>query len=292
MPRHVSWSLDVLVSTVAVATLTVACSPSAPRTGDTETPSRRSAAAGPGSPDGTANPSAPPPPAVGECRNLGYGDISVYTDESPPTACTKRHTAYTFDVKELPADIAFTGVQIQNDAVQNFAGDSCRTSFARFIGGDSADRALSRLTVTYFVPTQRQFDRGARWVRCDVVALQSDNVLAELPRRLSGILDDDKDSLARFGVCSKAEPGSPQPTLVMCTQDHMYRALAALRLGGSDAPYPGEQATKIDGRQQCEDFIAAALGPGGGYTYAWTYPLPSDWQAGQRFGYCWHKTPD
>lgn len=271
--------------------LTVACSPSAPQAGDGETPSNRSAAANPGSTAKHVGESPPQPPEAGECRNLGYGDISGFSDETPPIACTKKHTAYTFDVKDLPADIAFTGVQIENDAVQGFAGDSCRTSFARFIGGDASARALSRLTVTYFVPDQRHFDLGAHWVRCDVVALQSDNVLAELPRRLLGILDD-KQSLARYGVCSKAEPGSPGPTLVMCTQDHVYRALAALRLAGSGAPYPGEQATKIDGRQWCEDFVGDALGPGGGYTYTWTYPLPSDWQAGQRFGYCWHKTPD
>ncbi len=290
MPRHMTRSLGALASALALAVLTAACSPSAPQAGNDKTKDSQHST-GPGSTDGTADPSAPPPPAAGECRQLGYGDISVFTDETPPISCTKPHTAYTFDVKDLPADIAFTGVQIENDAVQGFAGDSCRTSFARFIGGDAADRALSRLTVTYFVPDQRHFDRGAHWVRCDVIALESANVLAELPRKLSGILDD-KNSPARFGVCSQAEPGTPGPALVMCGEDHAYRALAALRLGGTDAPYPGERAAKVDGRQRCEDFVDEALGPGGGYTYTWTYPLPSDWQTGQRFGYCWLKTTD
>lgn len=292
MPRHLTRSFGALASAVALAVLTVACSlPSTPKAGSDPTKgSHRST--GPGATGGTTNPSAPEPPAVGECRNLGYGDISVFTDDTSPVACANRHTAYTFDVKDLPEDIAFTGVQVENDAVQGFAGDSCRTSFARFIGGDSADRALSRLTVTYFVPDQRHFDLGAHWVRCDVIALKSANVLAELPRRLGGILDG-KTSPARFGVCSRAEPGTtPGAALVMCSEDHSYRALAALRLGGTDAPYPGEQIAKVDGRQRCEDFVDEALGPGGGYTYTWTYPLPSDWQTGQRFGYCWLKTAD
>ncbi len=290
MPRHVTRPIDVLVSAVAVVTLTVACSPSGPQAGDGETRSPRSAAAGAGSTIETAGQSAPPQPRVGECRNLGYAEISLFSDTTRTTPCAKKHTAYTFAVKKLPRDIAFTGVAIENDAVQNFAGESCRTAFARFIGGDAAERALSRLTVTYFVPNQRHFDLGARWVRCDVVALQSANVLADLPRqKLRGILND-HGALDRFGVCSTTEPGSAGFKLVMCSQDHAYRALAALRLGGSDAPYPGEQVTRIDGRQRCKHVVDDVLRPGGGYTFGWTYPSPSDWQAGQRFGYCWHKT--
>lgn len=291
MPRHPTRSFQVLVSAVAGAMLTVACSPSAPQAGDDETPSNRSAAAGPGSTAERGGESAPPPPKAGECRNLGYAEISLFSDVTRTIPCTKKHTAYTFAVKKLPRDIAFTGVAIENDAVQNFAGESCRAAFARFIGGDAARRALSRLTVTYFVPNQRHFDLGARWVRCDVIALQSTNVLGDLPRQLRGI-HDDEDALTRFGVCSKAEPGSAGFKLVMCSQDHAYRALAALRLGGSNAPYPGEQVTRVDGRQRCEDLVDDALGPSGGYTFGWTYPSPSDWQAGQRFGYCWHKTTD
>lgn len=289
MPSHMTRSLAVLVSAVAVAGLTVACSPSADPAGDRDKPAGRSAAAGSGSTRENAGASAPAPPRAGECRDLGYAEVSLFSDETRTTPCAKKHTAYTFAVKKLPRDIAFTGVAIENDAVQNFAGESCRTAFARFIGGDAAERALSRLTVTYFVPNQRHFDLGARWVRCDVVALQSANVLADLPRRLRSILDV-HSALERFGVCSTAEPGSAGFRLVMCSQDHAYRALAALRLGGSHAPYPGEPVARGDGRQRCEDLVDDALGPGGGYTFGWTYPSAADWRAGQRFGYCWHKT--
>ncbi len=290
MPRHLTRSRNAVVSAVAVVTLTVGCSPAARQAGESDTASGHSAAAGPRSAAESPARSAPPPPRVGECRILGYAEISLFSDTTRTTPCAKKHTAYTFAVKKLPADIAFTGVAIENDAVQNFAGESCRTAFARFIGGDAAERALSRLTVTYFVPNQRHFDLGARWVRCDAVALQSANVLADLPRqKLRGILND-HGALDRFGVCSTTEPGSAGFKLVMCSQDHAYRALAALRLGGSHAPYPGEQVTRVDGRQRCKHVVDDVLGPGGGYTFGWTYPSPSDWQSGQRFGYCWHKT--
>jgi Septum formation len=244
----------------------------------------------------TASTSAPPtekppspPPATDACRNLAYADIGRFSNNTKTTSCRKPHTSYTFDVRRLPDQVAFVGVSIGNDAVQSAAADTCRKSFGRFIGGDAAARALARLTVTYFVPRQADFDRGAHWVRCDVVALQSANVLAPLPRQVHGLLDE-QGSLDRYGVCAKGEPGTETARLVMCSEDHAFRALAALRLGKGDAPYPPIKVVRVDGEQRCKDLVDSRLGPGGGYTYSWTYPSAVDWSSGQRFGYCWQKT--
>lgn len=236
----------------------------------------------------TAQPPAPAP-QVGTCRDLAYSDIAQFSDSTPTTSCKKPHTSYTFDVRTLPGAIAFPGVQIGNDAVQSAAAAKCQAAFGRFIGGDAATRALARLSVTYFVPAQPDFDKGAHWVRCDVVALQSANLLAPLPRHVRKLLDH-RSAIDRFGVCAKGEPASATAQLVMCTQTHAFRAVGALRLGGTDAPYPGSTVTRTDGQQRCKDLLASLLGPGGGYTYSWTYPSPQDWRSGQRFGYCWHKT--
>lgn len=245
-------------------------------------------------PGGTASSSSSPTtdasvPEVGECRSLGYAEISDLSDASRKKPCAGRHTTYTFAVTTLPDDVAFTGVSIENKAIQDAAATSCRTAFADFIGGNGAIRALSRLTVTYFLPDQGSFDAGAHWVRCDVVAMQSEMALAELPRGLEGFLDDEKH-LEQFGVCSTGEPGSDEFKLVMCTQPHAYRALAALRFGTSEAAYPGRQVTQVEGQQWCEAVLEAEMGGGGGYTYGWTYPTPRDWDGGQRFGYCWNRT--
>ena len=229
------------------------------------------------------------PPEVGECRALTFADISRYADDSPVRSCTGEHTSYTFAVEDLPSDVAFTGVQIQNDAVQAAAAETCTSRFTAYIGGDARTRTLARLTTTYFVADQEDFDRGAHWVRCDVVALQSASSLAPLPRRLEHILDTGK-ALDDYGVCSDGDPGSADSALVMCTQPHTFRAVTALRLGGSDDPYPGADATRADGESECKDFIADLLGVTGGFTYGWTYPSATDWSGGQRFGYCWNST--
>ena len=236
-------------------------------------------------------PSTPPapPPRVGQCRDLEYADISRYANSDESVRCTRPHTAYTFAVEELPDDIAFEGVDIANDAVQEAAARTCRSRFARFVGGDDETRALSRLSVTYFVPDQKSFDRGAGWVRCDIVALRAASSLAPLPDPLRGFLDD-PDSLAAYGVCSTDDPGRMGSRLVMCSEDHTYRAAAALRLGRAFAEYPGEQVAKESGSRQCADLLAQELEDGDGYSYAWTYPTSADWAGGQRFGYCWHQT--
>jgi hypothetical protein len=233
--------------------------------------------------------SAPPAPEVGDCRRLSYSDISLFSNDSRPVPCKQKHTAYTFDVAELPSDVAFEGVEIKNDAVQDAAAEACQSSYAKFIGGDTATRALARLTVTYFVPEQKGFDAGAHWVRCDIVAMQSDSSLGSLPERIEGYLDND-DALIDYGVCSRGDPSAVGSLLVMCTQEHSYRAVDALRLGDSAAPYPGEDTTLTEGKQECEAVIKDLLGVSGGFTYAWTYPSSADWAAGQRFGYCWNET--
>src|SRR6185436_14377183 len=112
---------------------------------------------------------------------------------------------------------------------------------------------------------------------------QSDNSLADLPSRLEGFLDGGK--AGDYDVCSRGDPSASGSILVMCTQDHTYRAVAAIRLGDLRASYPGEQATLVQGKQDCKQTISDLLAVSGGFTLSWTYPSSSDWSAGQRFGY-------
>ena len=37
-------------------------------------------------------------------------------------------------------------------------------------------------------------------------------------------------------------------------------------------------------------YLTDLLGTSGGFTFGWTYPTATDWEAGQRFGYCYLKT--
>ncbi len=271
--------------TVGVAALLAGCTSASPGVEEDRSPE----------PSATrpAEPPPPPPdaPTVGECRLLTFDDIGSYTDDTKPRPCRRRHTSYAFAIGELPSDVAFDGVEIDNDAVQRAAAAACRSLFADFVGGTPAIRALARLSPTYFVPEQRGFDLGARWVRCDVVGLLDDATLAPLSPELEGLLDD-VGALEEYGVCSQGEPGSAEFVLVMCRTRHDYRAIEAIRLDSADASYPGRDVTAQEGRDQCAELVAERLGVGGGYTFGWTYPSAEDWSEGQRFGFCWLQTSD
>jgi hypothetical protein len=252
-------------------------------------PSTTSASTPTPAPKSHTPPAAAPAPAVGTCRQLVYSAISRYSNDDATVPCAKPHTSYTFAVQTIPSDVAVPGASIGNKSIQDAASATCRTAFNRFIGGDPATRALSRLSVTYFLPAQADYNRGARWVRCDVVALKTARELAQLPRSVAGLLDHPA-ALDDYGVCSQGVPGAADAALVMCTEKHSYRALVTLRLGGDAASYPGVTVAGKDGQRRCSAYIADKLGKAGGYTFSWTYPTATDWAAGQRFGYCWEQT--
>ncbi len=235
-------------------------------------------------------PNPPAAPKAGACRRLAYRDISHYSNAASPVPCSSRHTAYTFAIKQLPRNVV-PGVSIGNKSIQQAAATTCRNSFRVFIGGDPAQRALSRLTVTYFLPDQRGFDLGARWIRCDVIALQGPNALGPLPPGNPHDLLNRSTALHSYGVCAAGDPGAAGSRLLMCTQPHAYRAVVALRLGTDKQRYPGLKVTRDAGQQRCRSYLSNTLGLLGGYTFAWTYPTVNDWRSGQRFGYCWRKTP-
>lgn len=235
-------------------------------------------------------PSPPMAPRTGVCHRLAYHDISHYSNAAQPVPCSGRHTAYTFAVKQLPRNVV-PGVSIGNKSIQQAAATACRNAFRVFIGGDPAQRALSRLSVTYFLPNQRGFDLGARWIRCDVIALQGPNSLGPLPAGSPHDMLNRSTTLHSYGVCAAGDPGAAGSRLLMCTQPHAYRAVVALRLGTDKQRYPGLKVTRDAGQQRCRSYLTNTLGLLGGYTFAWTYPTVSDWRSGQRFGFCWRKTP-
>lgn len=243
----------------------------------------------PGQPTTTIAPRPQKAPTSGTCRRLDYAAISRYSNADETVPCSAPHTSYTFAVKMIPADVSVPGVSIGNKSIQDAASSGCRSAFAGFIGGTPSVRALSRLSVTYFLPEQREFNLGAHWVRCDVVALKTFNQLAALPEKLAGLLDK-ATALTSYGLCSQGAPGASTSRLVMCSERHTYRAKAALRLGADEAGYPGQAAAGPGGQHRCMSFLTDQLGTSGGFTFGWTYPTATDWAIGQRFGYCYLKS--
>ena len=287
-PRSAAVRAALLLASLA---LLAGCS-NDPLSSPPESPTTSSTTPGATDPTSPTAQDSPTPPAAAPvtatCRELDYSAISHYSNTTATSPCNKRHTAYTFAVETIPPGVSVAGVSIGNKSIQDAASSACNTAFTRFIGGDPASRALSRLSVTYFLPEQHEFNAGAHWVRCDVVALKTANSLATLPDNLNGFLSNAK-ALDDFGVCSDGVPGASGSALVICSEPHTYRALAALRLGTETDPYPGVAVAGTEGQKRCSSYLADTLGDTG-YTYGWTYPTAADWGTGQRFGYCWNLT--
>jgi hypothetical protein len=283
-------AVAAIAAAALVGSLAAGCSGTGSGSGSPTTPTGGSTTSASTDPATTTTPPEPAKaPATDTCRRLDYSAISRYSNGDATVPCTSPHTAYTFAVKMIPAEVSVRGVSIGNKSIQDAASSSCRDAFAGFIGGTPSVRALSRLSVTYFLPEQRDFNLGAHWVRCDVVALKTFNQLAALPHKISGLLDDPA-ALKTYGLCSTGDPSASSSRLVMCAEKHAYRAKAAIRLGAESAPYPGQSVAGPGGQRRCMTYLQDLLHRTGGFTFGWTYPTANDWAAGHRFGYCYLKS--
>jgi hypothetical protein len=142
----------------------------------------------------------------------------------------------------------------------------CEPAYRAFVGGTAADRATSILTWTMFTPGQAQLVRGARWVRCDVLA-RSGTTLVPLP---------DVTPLLRSGVPEQLRVcQSEQGQDVSCAVPHAYRVEAVFPATGPT--YPGTTSALV--RDRCRQLMGA---------YGGFFQLPSrlGWEAGDRYVRC------
>ncbi len=143
----------------------------------------------------------------------------------------------------------------------------CEPAYRKLAGGTVSDRATSLLTWTLFTPSQAQLERGARWVRCDVLARSGDQLVP---------LPDAKPLLAKgvpesLRVC-QTETGAD----VSCSRPHAFRVEAVYAASGS--AYPDAAAYTAAARARCQQLMGD-----GGY---WQPPSRAGWKAGDQFIRC------
>lgn len=269
--------LPALVVLLALVLVLAAC------TGGDEAPQERSAptetaTASAPAPSPTREP-VPPSPPVGACYDLTAEQATATSSDADPVGCRRPHTARTIHVGSHPDPT-------DGDRLARV----CTRRVERFLGGSRDERRLSRFTAVWFGPDDTQVAAGARWFRCDLVAVERPETLAELPRgRLrEGVLD--RTRLARrYALCATAAPGTPRFTRVACAQDHRWRALTTLPVtpgAGARAGYPGSRAARRAGEDRCRQVVRSRSSAQRA-RYGWEWPTREQWRAGQRHGYCW-----
>lgn len=272
-----------LIAVVALVTAAGCSGPSA-ETADSSKPDKATAP----SPTQTAAPA----PGADACYQLVAADVDRAHNESTPVPCTSRHTSQTYVVDTLAAATIGDPQDIDGDALLAAAEQRCRSALPEQVGGSAKDRALSRVTFAWFVPSEAEIAKGADWVRCDVVASRDDTDLATLPRSSKDLLAPD-EALERWGICARATAAELQAGKGqrMCAVTHNWRAVSTYRLGDADAAWPGEKS--VGGRilQRCEKPVRAFLDDStGAVTVGWLPPTSAQWAQGRRSGLCWANT--
>ena len=204
-------------------------------------------------------------PRVGQCQRLTYAGSLASVARGKRVGCAQEHTSVVSYVGYLKRPVTPQTPIAQRRALgQRF----CEPAFRSWVGGTEADRAASVLTWTLFTPGQAQLVRGARWVRCAVLARSGTTLVARPGAR--PLLGQGVPEQLR--VCQDRAGRD-----VSCGQPHAYRVTAVYRVVGST--YPTAPAYTPTARARCEELTKL---PGG----FWQAPSRAGWNAGDRFVRC------
>lgn len=267
--RHAP-SLVLLALALALALLLVGCGGA-----ETSQPARAESQGTTEEPttveDAPSTPAEPAPdpgfgaPKVGACYKMGAAQSVASVASGRKVSCTKRHSSVVAYVGFLPRAVsAATPVPRRKALGKRW----CAPAYRELAGGTPADRAASLLTWTLFTPAQSQLERGARWIRCDVVA-RSGAGLVPLPAPTPLLGNGVPESLR---ICQSAAGRD-----VSCAQPHAFRVQAVYRAGNK--AYPDPEAYTRTARARCRQL----MGSYGGYFQP---PSPAGWKAGDRFIRC------
>ncbi len=200
---------------------------------------------------------------VGQCFRMTAAQTLASVAAPARVNCRRPHTTVVAYVGYVPQAITpVTPVATRRVVARKV----CEPAFRALAGGTLADRAQSILTWTFFTPGQAELRRGARWVRCDIVA-RSGNGLAPLPAATPFLARGVPEQLRVCETQTGVEVG--------CTQAHAFRVAGVFRAPG--ATYPG--VSTLIARDRCRQLLQGF----GGF-----FQLPSrqGWATDDRFVRC------
>jgi hypothetical protein len=223
-------------------------------------------------------------PEVGACRVLTAEDVAQPSNDTEPVRCREDHTAETFFVGELAADASY-----DDPALAAEVYDACQKRWMKFTGANESLALRTVLSWAWFRPTEEQWDEGARWFRCDVVAgLDRPDGLIPLPTSSEGVLLGIPPD--RWMACVNADTVQEAPFLP-CTEEHTWRAVSTIVVSEKKA-YPGDRLVEVLSRDYCSDSVLAWLDYPPQYDYGYTYFGKPEWEAGNNRAICWARTDE
>ena len=225
------------------------------------------------------------PPALGTCYALTPKDTEQPSNASEPVACSKPHTAETFAIGTLPAS---TGKDYDSAGHGRWIFTTCEKAFEKFLGVDESQAMRVQLSWAWFRPSEKGWDKGARWYRCDLVGgSDSATSYAALPTTAKGLFRAKPPEAwllcARGASVLKSEK-------VACSEAHDWRAVSTIKLGEPADAYPGDRLVQVRTRDYCSDSVGAWMNYPVDYEFGYTWFHEAEWKAGNRRSVCWAKT--
>lgn len=225
-------------------------------------------------------------PELGACRVLGPEDVTARSNATKTVECTERHTAETFAVGDLPEELQ--DADYDSEELGAFAYQTCSAKFQSFLGADESLVMRTVVSWAWFRPSEKAWEAGARWYRCDVVGgSEQSKRFVELPTTAAGLLEGPPKD--RWLVCVNGDSVQESPK-IPCTEPHNWRAVTTIKLGEPDDPYPGDRLVEVTTRDYCSESVGAWLGYPPEYDFGYTYFHEGEWKAGNRRSVCWAKT--
>ena len=209
-------------------------------------------------------------PKVGACYAMTGAQSVASVGAGRAVGCKSQHTSVVAYVGFVPKPVTPRTPVVERRVLGK---KLCEPAYRRMAGGTLADRAMSILTWTLFTPGQADLVRGARWVRCDVVA-RSGKKLVTLPAGTPLLAKGIPDQLRACQTDTGAD--------VSCAQPHAFKVQAvflAYAAKRANAPYPDEETFTPTARARCKQLT----GTDGGF---WQPPSRVSWNAGDHYIRC------
>ena len=257
---------------------------------------------------------SPTTTAFGRCWNEPYEKVSAWTSwrGGDYVPCEEQHTTYTYTVQELPARHAAAFSRALSASQSAQAEMSAREDI-RAVGSRICQTELeflvptrgdqySMLTMFTLLPSDAEWQAGARWVRCDIGLLapptpESEPRFAALPAHITDLSLSVERYPRQYELCLSASttaeqdvPHADGAVQVPCNTDDVWHFYASVPLGyAPESAFPGSDAVASAAKAACAS-AAAELDDANADTDAtqwWFYPGEAGWDDGRRTASCW-----
>lgn len=238
--------------------------------------------------------SASQKPSVGDCWSASYttANTSAAWTSGGAVACAAKHQLYTYAVVTVKSSASTWRDRHGNlsDAIQTAAFRACNSRLFDLM--DVPDNG--RLMPYFFVAPDKEWKKGARWVRCDIGVLKTGSLysrpeLARLPSQISSLVKQTQTTPELFETCVSTTDSSgntgplddPDATLADCSGDYQWQFESSFSFS-SDA-YPTDDQFNAEIQTKCGD--GADQAGRGWIAYG---PNEEQWNTGDLGGECWY----